>query len=360
MPRTTELATVTAAGQVRAIFQREAVRVFPDVPDARRGDVWAAVRDVPSLGHLAQRAVIGGRDGELRGVLARALADQTTGGSPGVTTPGVIADVKGIFARSRQAVDAFGRVPLDGSGMSADWPVLVVPLSTIVGEQATQKAEVTSVQVPLTKGSAPVKTYAGGSDVSYQLIRRSSPAYLTTIERIYLAAYAVVTDGAFVSALQGTAGLGSIVIDWNSATARQAQEAAFQASAMVQDATGMPASFVLAGASVFAAIGGILTPSPVLNAPGSGEASSLTPSLSGLRVIYQPAVAADTAIFGNDQGAAWHEDGPYFATEDDVARLGRDVAVWGLGAAAVYIPAGIVKTAPVVGLVAASAKAKAT
>jgi hypothetical protein len=341
-PDPPEPVTMTA---VQGVVHREVAalkRSMGELGEVRGADPWAAVREM-GLGELA-RGVLDGRT-ELRGVLARALADQTTAESPGVTTPGVLQDVKRLFIRSRPGIDAFGRVPLDGVGMSVEWPIFSTALGTIVGEQLTQKAEVTSVDVPLTKGSVAIRTFAGGSDVAYQLIRRSSPAYLAALERAYLSAYAAVTDGAFVDAIEGTAGLASIVINWVTATPAQMQEAVFLASTMIQDATGQPAEFVLAGAGTFTEIGGALTPPPVFNQAGSAQASTLAPNLSGLRVIYQPNVNAGTAIISNSEAAKWHEDGPEFVQEEDVAKLGRNVAVWGMGAAAVYVPAGIVKTA---------------
>ncbi len=51
---------------------------------------------------------------------------------------------------------------------------------------------------------------------------------------------------------------------------------------------------------------------------------------------------AGTAIVSNRLTAAWHEDGPFQASEEDVAKLGRNVAYWGMGAPAVYLPAGVV------------------
>jgi hypothetical protein len=304
-------------------------------------DPWSLVRDMDGLGALAQAALV---NTELRGVLVRALADQLTTGNPGVMTPGVIQDVKGLFSRSRPAIESWGREGMDGSGMSVDWPVFATALSTIVGEQVTQKTEVTSVVVPITKGTAPIKSYAGGSDVAYQLIRRSSPSYLAALERIYLEAYAVVTDAAMLAAMQTAGPAATIVINWTTATQAQMQEAAFTASAMIQDATGAPAGFVLVPLAVFTKIGGVLMPPPVFNQAGTASAAQLRPTLSGLDVLYHPGVAAGTAIFSNDLAGSWHEDGPFLITDEDVAKLGQNVAVWGMGAAAAYIPAAIVKT----------------
>ena len=48
-------------------------------------------------------------------------------------------------------------------------------MHALVGEQTVEKADVTSVKVSFKKASVPIKTYAGGSDISWQLIRRSQP-----------------------------------------------------------------------------------------------------------------------------------------------------------------------------------------
>jgi hypothetical protein len=331
--------------QVTGVVRHEMTalqRNLAEMGGTRQADAWAALRDMHDLGQLAQAALAGG---ELRDVLRRALADQVMSANPGVTTPGVIQDIAGLFTRSRPAVEAWGRVALaDGAGLNVEWPIFSTSLATIVGEQATQKTEITSVVVPLTKGSAALKTYAGGSDVAYQLIRRSSPSYLAALERIYLQAYAVVTDAAFLAAMQTAGPAASIVINWTTATQAQMQEAAFTASAMIQDVTGAPAQFVFVPLAVFTRIGGVLNPPPVFNTVGTASAAQLAPTLSGLRVLYHPGVAAGTAIFSNDAAGDWHEDGPFLVTDDDVAKLGLNVAVWGMGAAAAYIPAAIVKT----------------
>jgi hypothetical protein len=93
---------------------------------------------------------------------------------------------------------------------------------------------------------------------------------------------------------------------------------------------------------VFIQIGGVLTPPPVLNALGTAQASTLSPNVSGLPIYYSPNVAAGKMLVSNRLAAAWHEDGPFQASEEDVAKLGTNVAFYGMGAASVYIPAGVV------------------
>jgi len=290
-------------------------------------DAWRAVD--------ANRSDPGHRDW-----YTRALADIITTDAPGVM--GVGGQVRGIVDPGRPGITAFGREALTDTGMAVEWPYFSGTLSGLVGVQTAEKAEIVSAKVPILKGSAPLATYAGGADISYQLIRRSSPAYLEAWSRIMLAAYAVVTDAAFVNALEAAAtGVGTI--DWATATPEAVRAAVFAASVTVQNATGRPASFILAAADTFGIIGGALVPVNPTNANGTASASTLSPVLSGLPVYYDPNVDAGSAIVSNGLAAAWHEDGPFQASEEDVAKLGRNVAYWGMGAPAIYIPAGIVE-----------------
>jgi phage head maturation protease len=320
---------------------REALHTLSAAPVA---DPWAPLRR--SFGELARAEATG--DTTARGWMARVLADADTGSSPGVTTPGVVGEVRGIYTRGRPAIDSWGRSALSGVGMTVDWPYLAAGTdwATIVGEQATQKTDVVSIEVAILKGQSAIKTYAGGSDVSYQLIRRSSPAYLEAYSRILAVAYGNVTEAAFINLVEGTVGIQTgTPIDWETATASAIVKGLFLASTQVADATGSPAQFVLASATPYAAIAGAVGALPVPVAPMSMSAATLQLAVAGLPVYYSPAVNAGTVLISNGLTAEWHEDGPFYATEEDVAKLGRNMAIWGMGAAEVAIPSGIVKIA---------------
>lgn len=320
---------------------RESMAAMRSAPNA---DGWAELRR--TFGELARAEATG--DTTARGWMARALADQVIADSPGVTTPGVVGEVRGVFTRGRPAITAWGRSQLDGQGMTVDWPYLAPGTNwgTLVGEQATEKSEIVSVKVPILKGSSGIKTYAGGSDVSYQLIRRSSPSYLEAYARILAIAYANVTEAAFVNAVEGTQGLlAGAPIAWDTATAGDIIGGLFLASTQVEDATGAPAGFVIASATPYAAIAGALGHIPVPVASAGVSAATLQLSVAGLPVFYSPSVNANTVLVSNGLTAEWHEDGPMYATEEDVAKLGRNMAIWGMGALEVAIPGGIVKIA---------------
>ena len=288
------------------------------------------------------RAVLDGK------IETRALVDQITTDNPGVMPPSWINDVKGIVERGRPAIAALGVESAGDSGMDINWPYFDGDLAAIVAEQATQKAEVHSVKISLKKGATSLKTYAAASDISFQLLQRSSPSYLTAHNRIMLASYAVVSDNAFADAL--VAGGTASAVDYDLAAdtdGKKFRAAVFSASIEVETATGAPASVVLVATDVFAKIGGwdgfVPAPYGTQNVPGVATASTLRVDVSGLPVVHDRNLAAGSIIVTNDLAASWVEDGPRLIDAVNVAQLGQDVAVYGYGAPALYIPAGVVK-----------------
>jgi uncharacterized protein len=137
---------------------------------------------------------------------SRALTDQITDNNPGVMPPTFIQDVKGIIDLGRRVITAMGTETAPAAGMEINWPYYTGDLTAIVSQQATEKSEVNSVRIDLAKGTATLDTYSAASDISYQLLQRSSPAYLDAHNRIMAASYSAVTDRQFTDDLwnQGT------------------------------------------------------------------------------------------------------------------------------------------------------------
>jgi hypothetical protein len=233
--------------------------------------------------------------------------------------------------------------------MEVNWPTFDpdddTSDATRVGVQATQKTDVVSAKIVLASDKASVVTYAGGLDISWQTLRRSSPAFREVALRILAASWARVTDKAFAAAIvsKGT-GEGEIP---STMTGADVHAALLEASAAVDDATGSPATFVLAAPDAWLAIGkatGLLPPAyGTQNLPGVAQASTLRVEVSGLPVIRAKSLAAGSIVVSNGDAADYLEDGSYTATQDVISKLGTDVVIWSLGAPAIYIPAGIVK-----------------
>ena len=289
-------------------------------------------------------------DGEVE---SRALVDQVTANNPGVMPPNWMMQVQGIIDLGRRVITGVGGPMSAGtSGMDINWPYFSGSLTSIVEAQANEKDEVNSVAINLAKGTATLDTYAAGSDISYQLLQRSSPSYLDAHNRIMAASYATVTDRKFTQDLW-LDGTGLQDYDFAADTTGAGfREAVFGASVKCEDATQSPATAVFVSTAVFNKIGGWSTfqpePYTVQNVSGVATASTLRVNVSGLPVIratWLDTNAAYNAIVTNGAAARWVEDGPRLATAENVGKLGRDIAIYGYGVTAAFLPAGIVRVA---------------
>jgi len=279
-----------------------------------------------------------------------AAPDQITSDNPGVMPPGWLTDVKRIVDFGRPGITAFGGPTSAGdSGLDISWPYSTVDVATIVAKQATQKTALNTVLISLAKGTATLETYGAYSDISYQLLQRSSPSYLDAHNRLMAAGYGATTDNAFVDALVAGGVASAVDYDLAGDTSGQAFKAAlFGASLEVETATGSPANVVLAASDVYLKAGGTftaLTPAQygTQNVPGTADAATLQVNVSGLTVTHDRNLAAGSIIVSNDIAADWIEDGPQFASAEIVSKLGRDVAIYGFGVTAIYVPNGVRK-----------------
>lgn len=300
------------------------------------GDAWLAATDDP----------------DTRTELHRALADQVTGDNPGLVPPSYLSRIVGIVDRARRTVGAFGGPQsLPESGMSFGWPkvddtTFALDLSALIAEQVAEKSEIVSAKVSFDDATVAIKTYAGGSDLSWQLLRRSSPSYRDAYLRFLTNVWGMVTDRAFAAALEAGAGLAPT---YNAATDTDGSALAaalFATSSEIESETGQPANVLLAASDVFVKVGsipGLVPPAyGTQNVAGTAQASNLSINVSGLRMVHAPALSSGKMLLGTGESAAWHEDGsPFVAEADDVARLGTNVAVWSMGAGAVYNPRGL-------------------
>ena len=316
-------------------------------------------REVASVAHVAEpvhplaqfRSYGEYSKAVLEGFESRALFDQVTGDNPGVLPPVWLQQVRGIIDLGRPVITGVGGPQSAGTtGLDINWPYFDGDLTTIVEAQANEKDEVNSVQISIEKGTASLGTYAAGSDISYQLLQRSQPSYLDAHNRIMAASYSTVTDRKFTSDIWNQ-GSGTITYDLSADTTGAVFRAAvFEASMECEDATGMPATIVYASTALMIEIGGweSFYPAPygVQNVSGVATASTLQVNVSGLRVVrakWLDGAAARHAIVTNGESARWIEDGPRLASAENVGQIGRDIAIYGYGVTAAYLPAGIVR-----------------
>jgi hypothetical protein len=280
-------------------------------------------------------------------IAERALDDiVTTGGVNAALLTGnlTVRNVAGIVSRGRPAITAFGGpAPIQDVGLSITWPYFDGTLTDHVGAQSAQKAEITSAVVDIKLGTEALVTYAGGADIAYQLLRQGDPSILEIYGNILLTAYGVVTDAAFVTELES----GSVTIDSGaigSLTYANLVAHTITASLAIETATGNPADFILASTTAFSQAANIIAASETgLVTSGSVDLRGLGIGVGNIPIIHVPSITAGKFIISNRSAARWHEAGPFQAQAEDVAKLGRNFAYWGMGAGARYIPAGIVE-----------------
>jgi HK97 family phage prohead protease len=316
-------------------------------------------REVASVAHVAEpvhplaqfRSFGEYSKAVLEGFDSRALVDQVTDNNPGVLPPVWLMQVRGIIDLGRPVITGVGGPQSAGtSGLDINWPYFDGNLTTIVEAQANEKDEVNSVRIDIKKGTASLATYAAGSDISYQLLQRSMPSYLDAHNRIMAASYSTVTDRKFTDDMWQL-GTGTETYDLSADTTGATFRATvFEASMKCEDATGVPATIVYASTALMTAIGGweSFYPAPygVQNVSGVATASTLQVNVSGLRVVrakWLDGAAARHAIVTNGEAARWIEDGPRLAQAENVSQIGRDIAIYGYGVTAAYLPAGIVR-----------------
>lgn len=286
-------------------------------------------------------------DAERRESLMAAFAvpDQITTDNPGVIPPGWRSEIKMRLDARRPAISSFGSIGLPDAGMDANWPYLdpTTNLDAIIAKQSAEKTDLNGVKIKILKATEPIKTAGTVSDISYQLLMRSSPSYLAAYLRICMAAWARYTEAQFEAKLLAAGTAGGTVTTSNADTfAGQL----FEASLAVQDATGSPADTVLVDKASFIALGKLPTlrnsKYSVQSVAGVASASTLRIDVNGLDIKYGPFLPANTMIVGNGDAAKFAETGPMIATEENVVKLGRDVAVWGMYEdGEVYYPAGV-------------------
>lgn len=280
----------------------------------------------------------------------RALDEQTLADAPGLVPPIWLRDIKGVLDRGRPCITALGGArSAAGAGMSIAWPYFDGDLSAIVAAQAAELDEVNSVDIDIKKGTANLATYAAGSRLSMQVIERTDPSYLDAHNRIMLGAYGTETDYALQAALwaNDTAG---VDYDFSADTTGSLfREAVFAAAVDVETATGQPAEVVFVSSAVYKKIGGWSTFMPdsygTNNVSGTFNGRTLNLSVAGLPIVLAREFATDdteSAIVTNSAAISWAEDGPRLVTNEVAANLGRDVALYGYGAATPFVSAGIV------------------
>lgn len=261
---------------------------------------------------------------------ARALVDVTTADVPGIVPPIWIRTLADTISAAQPFVQAFSQLPLPDTGMTLTYPKLVT--RPLVGKQTAEKTEVPSRKTTITSATANVVTYGGGEDVSVQVLQRTDPSYLGLMLELYAEAMAIVTNtdaiNGALAAFGASIGIGTDASTWNEALATVVAD-------LLTASRIMPDTFVM-GTDMWAAFAGASDPdgrplfpnaSP-MNPLGRTSLDSTTGDVRGMTFVVDPMMPADTGIIGA-RAAFTSMLGPVQTlSADNVAKLGRDYAVF--------------------------------
>ena len=272
-------------------------------------------------------------------------ADESTTTNTGLTLPTHLQEFISTTIDGRPTIDAISRGVLPASGMSFTIPKLTqAPTVGDVNEGSSPfGTAMTSDYMTVN-----VNKFAGASRISWELIDRSSPAFLTELLREMAAAYAKATDLAVVSALL-SGGTDATAV---AGTASGLQSFISVESAAAYSGSGNFARNLVANTTNWSNIMGyqddskrpLYTAAAPSNAPGAVNGTSIVGNVLGTNLFVDPHIGAgadEGMILVAPEAATWYES-PVRQVRVDVIGSGEiEVSVYGYGAIAVKKPLGV-------------------
>jgi HK97 family phage major capsid protein len=272
-------------------------------------------------------------------------ADESTTTNTGLTLAPHLNEFISTTIAGRPAIDAISSGALPASGMS-----FTIPKLTQAPTVADVNEEGSPVGTPMTSDflTVNVNKFAGASIVSWELIDRSSPAFLEELLREMSAAYAKATDLAVLSALDNGGTAATAV----AGTASGLQSFIATEAAAAYAGSGNFARNLIANTTNWAAIMGyqddadrpLYKAAAPQNAAGNVGPTSIVGTVLGTNLYVDPhfGTGADEGmILVAPEAATWYES-PTRQVQVNVIGSGQiEVAIYGYGAIAVKKPLGV-------------------
>ena len=249
-----------------------------------------------------------------------------------------VSDTVRILNAGRPTYNVFSTGSLPADGMNVEYPK--VNTNTLdITEQAAEGDTLAYGKLTLTSATAPIKTYGGYTDMSRQVVERSSVAYVDTAFRAMVAKYAAATNKAVRDSLTANAGSfnSSALGAW---TATEIIDSLAEAATKVNGDTGLPLEFILVSSDVFRLIAKTVDTldRPILsntgatsNTYGSINPVGLTGNILGLPVVVDPSLAALSFYAGNSAALTNYESAgaPFRLNDEDITALTNSFSVYG-------------------------------
>ncbi|MFT4051104.1 MAG: HK97 family phage prohead protease [Microbacterium sp.] len=313
------------------------------------------VHDSRTAGEVL-KAIVSGDESTIRSYEALFEERDFTGGTTAdtVVKPGWVGDLTRIFdASSGVLADTFSTGTLPASGNTIEFAEL--SSNTIdVTAQAAEGDDITFGKVSITTRTAPVNTYAGGTELSRQSIERSTVGVLnTSLEALATAAGArkkAVLRAAYdalVAARVAAEGVVELGASLTAATADNWEDALIDA-ALKFETVNLPLERLIVSGTVFKKLRSLTVAGERVfrvaqdNASGSLNLPGLRGDFAGIPVLLDSGATEDSAVFVNGRAIRAYDSALVSLTDENIVNLSKAFAVYRYGAVAAEIPAGVV------------------
>jgi uncharacterized protein len=270
--------------------------------------------------------------------------------------PGWVGFINNLIDLNRPSWNVWSKGVLPADGLTVDY-AKVTTNGASVGVQSTENTAINQGNIVIDNATASVKTYAGQSELSRQLVERSSVPYLDVAFQAMSIAYAGATNAAVVSAL-GALDFTGKVMDADGGTAKSILEGITDGAKYIKVNSGLAPEFILcdpvaykylvsvadtAGRPLVRLDGGVATGESI----GNAAPTQLAGSIFGMPIIVDTTLSSGIAYLANSNAVRVYESaGAPVRLVDDISgqsTLTNSYAVYGYAAITVPFEGAIVK-----------------
>ncbi len=270
--------------------------------------------------------------------------------------PGWVGFINNLINLNRPSWSVWSRAALPPQGLTVDY-AKVTSNAISVAAQANENDAIAQGNLVIDNATANVKTYAGQTVLSKQLVERSTVPYLDTAFQALAIAYANTTNAAVVTALAALDYTGE-VFDADGGTAKSILEGITDAAKYIKVNSGLNPEFILADpvaykylVSVADTAGRLLVRfdggSATGESLGSADARLLTATIFGLPIVVDTTLSSGLCYIANSAAVrVFESSGAPVRLVDEIsgqANLQNSYAVYGYGAVTVPFEGAIAK-----------------
>jgi HK97 family phage prohead protease/HK97 family phage major capsid protein len=270
--------------------------------------------------------------------------------------PGWVGFINNLINLNRPSWSVWSRAALPEQGLTVDY-AKVTTNGISVTAQANENDAIAQGNLVIDNATANVKTYAGQTVLSKQLVERSTVPYLDTAFQAMAIAYASATNAAVVTALAALDYTGK-VFDADGGTAKSVLEGITDAAKYIKVNSGLNPEFILCDpvaykylVSVADAAGRLVVrfdgAAPTGESLGAADPRMLTATIFGMPIVVDTTLSSGLAYIANSAAVRVFESaGAPVRLVDDIsgqANLQNSYAVYGYGAVTVPFEGAIAK-----------------